>query len=49
MQNFWDLAALLSSVVTILTDNILHLKLILKMGNAEMLYMFNTYQTMSNV
>lgn len=43
MQNFWDLAALPSSVVTILTDNILHLKLILKMGNAKILFMFSTH------
>jgi hypothetical protein len=42
MQNFWDLAALPPSAVTILTDDILHLKLILKMGNVEMLYMFDT-------
>jgi hypothetical protein len=48
-QKFWDLATLPFSGVTILIDNILHLKLILKMGNAEMLHMFSTYQMMSNV
>jgi hypothetical protein len=49
VQKFWDLVALPSSGVTTLIDNILHLKLILKMGNAEMLHKFSTYQMMSNV